>query len=169
MSTPYAIVNIKGGMQRDLAPFLLDNDSFPVLENAYLFRGRIQKRSSYSFVGTNGRLEGSPGSTDGAGLITLIDFGSGGIPVGVVELEINGDVLTDPGGASPVALLSTGATTGTLDRATGVLTTNALAAVVTYFPGRPVMGLKILEVPNQINDEQLIAFDTRYSLSLIHI
>jgi hypothetical protein len=163
MNQTFAIVDLRDGARRDATPFLLNNDAFPVLENAYLFRGRIERRSCTTAVGNDGRLKGTPGVTNGAGVITLLDGPStGGIPTGVVSFLINGDTLTDPGGASPVVLLTTGVTTGTLDRATGVLTTNAAGATVVYFPSRPVMGLTVLEQA-AINDELLMAYDTRYS------
>lgn len=163
MSSSFAIVNLRDGVRRDVEPFLINNDSFPTLENAYLFRGRIQRRSCFTFVGNDGRLKGTLGVTNGAGVIILLDgtFGTG-IPAGVASFLINGDTLTDPGGASPVVLLTTGVTTGTLDRNTGVLTTNAAAATVVYTPGLPVMGLRVRE-QSAINDELLIAFDTRWS------
>lgn len=164
MTTPnFAIVNMRDGIRRDVQSFLVSNDSFPTLENAYLFRGRIQRRSCFTTVGNDGRLKGTIGTTDGGGNITLEDgtFGTG-IPAGEVTFIINGDTLTDPGGVSPVILLTTGVTTGTLNRTTGVLTTNAPAAAVIYIPSLPVMGLRTLEQA-AINDELLMAFDTRYS------
>lgn len=163
MSGTFAIVNMRDGARRDLTPFLLNNDAFPILENAYLFRGRIQRRSCTTAVGNDGRLKGEIGTTDGAGNITLPDAAVGtGIPEGIASFIINGDTLTDPGGVSPVTLLTTGVVTGTLDRATGVLATSAAAAAVTYIPGLPVMGLTLLEQA-AINDELLIAYDTRFS------
>lgn len=164
MTSPnFAIVNMREGIRRDVQSFLVTNDSFPILENAYLFRGRIQRRSCFTTVGNDGRLKGTIGTTDGGGNITLLDgtFGTG-IPAGEATFIINGDTLTDPGGASPILLLTTGATTGTLDRATGILATNAPAALVIYIPGLPVMGLRTREQA-AINDELLLAFDTRYS------
>jgi len=163
---PFAVVNIRDGARRDVVPFLLQNDSFPIIENSYLFRGRIEKRSSFSPVGNDGRLKGTVGTTDGGGNITLLDGTvPGGIPAGVATFIINGSTLTDPGGASPVILLTTGAVTGTLNRTTGVLATNAPAAPVVYIPGLPVMGLLTREEVNPalINDELLEAFDTRYT------
>lgn len=163
-----SIVNLREGAQRDVESFLLNNDAFPILENAYLFRGRIQKRSCFSPVGVDGRLKGTIGTTDGAGSLTIGPIVSGS-PVGISIEEgistfiIDGDTLTDPGGNSPIDLLTTGSTTGTLTRTTGVLDTNALTEDVIYIPGLPVMGLCVREVENQINDEQLIAFDTRWT------
>lgn len=163
MSTQFSIVNLRDGVRRDVTPFLLDNDAFPVLENMYLFRGRIERRSCISALGITGRLHGTIGTTDGAGNITLPDGAVGtGIPAGIASFIIAGDTLTDPTGASPIALLTTGATTGTLTRATGVLATNALNTAVDYYPGLPVMGLTVLQQSN-INDELLLAYDTRFT------
>lgn len=164
MSSNFAIVNLRDGIRKDVESFLVENDSFPILENAYLFRGRIEKRSGFTPVGTDGRLKFNAGTTDGAGNLNLLDGTVGtGIPVGVAQFIINGDTLTDPGTAgNPVTLLTTGAVTGTLNRITGVLATNAAAAAVTYIPGLPVMGLRVLE-QEAINDEGLMAFDTRWT------
>lgn len=158
----FAIVNLRNGVQRDVVPFLLDNDAFPILENAYLFRGRIQRRSCFTFVGNDGRLKGNAGTTDGAGVLALLDATVGtGIPEGVAQFVMGGNTYTDPGGASPVALIRTGGVAATLDRVSG-LTAGPAATAVTYFPGLPVMGLKVWE-QTDLNDERLFAFDTRYS------
>jgi hypothetical protein len=163
MSGSFAIVNLRDGVRKDVESFLVENDSFPILENCYLFRGRIKKRSCFRPVGTDGRLKLVVGTTNGAGDLILLDGTfSSGIPSGVASFIINGSTLTDPTGAEPVTLLTTGAVTGTLTRTTGLLDTNAPAASVTYIPGLPVMGLRVLE-QDEINSEQLMAFDTRYS------
>lgn len=162
---PFSIVNLRDGARRDVESFLLKNDSFPIIENAYLFRGRIQKRSSYQTIGTNtGRLRWQIGTTGASPFVfTLPD-----IPItsSIVQFSIGSVFFTDPGGASPVNLLSTnGAYSGTLDRTTGVVTLNhpvILATAVFYYPGLPVMGLKVRE-QIAINDELLLGFDTRYS------
>lgn len=164
----FAIVNLKGGQRRDVESFLLDNDSFPILENAYLFRGRIEKRSGTTPVGPDGRLKGSLGNTGASPFaVTLLDGTvSGGIPVGIASFRIGTVLLTDPGGASPVNLISTDpAYTGTLNRATGALSIAHPGIAVTpviYVPGLPAMGLKTLE-QEAINEEFLMSFDTRYT------
>lgn len=181
MASTFAVVNLRDGQRRDVAPFLLSNDSFPILENAYLFRGRIERRSCFTNVGRDGRLRGSfTGVTDGAGNFTqaLLDGTfSTGIPAAVSSFQVSGTLagspvtvtLTDPGGASPVVLLTTNpAVTGTLTRSGGGAQIAiagldlATAITIVYFPGLPVMGLKVKEV-EAINDEDLIAFDTRWT------
>jgi hypothetical protein len=163
MGESFAIVNLRDGIRKDIESFLVDNDSFPILENAYLFRGRIERRSCFTPVGIDGRLKLIVGTTDVSGNLTLLD-GTGGlvIPTGVATFLINGSRLTDPGGSSPATLLTTGAVTGTLNRTSGLLATNAAGASVIYLPSLPVMGLKVRE-QDMLNDELLLAFDTRYS------
>lgn len=177
MTSPnFAVVNMRDGIRRDVQSFLVSNDSFPTLENAYLFRGRIQKRSCFKFVGNSGRLNGTIGTTDGAGnfSITLLDgMLAPGIPnataIFSVTLTVMGTpttvILTDPTGGAPVTLLSTNVlVSGTLDTTTGALSISGADALspVIYYPGLPVMGLRTLE-STPINDEALIAFDTRYT------
>jgi len=167
-SQTFAIVDLRDGARRDVTPFLLSNDAFPILENAYLFRGRIEKRSCFRPVGTDGRLKYSLGNTGASPFAATLEDAIGGLTIatGVGSFRIGSVILTDPGGASPVTLLSTDATySGTLNRGTGALsiTHPAIAATpVIYVPGLPVMGLRVLE-QDAINSEQLMAFDTRYS------
>lgn len=166
MST-FAVVNLRDGTRRDVKSFLLDNDAFPVLENAFLYRGRIQRRSCYSPIGidsSTGRLRWQIGTTGASPFtFTLPDIP---ITTGIAQFTIGSVTFTDPGGASPVNLLSSNALyTGTLNRTTGALslTHPAIAATaVYYYPSLPVTGLRTRE-QTAINDEKLLGFDTRYS------
>jgi len=168
MGESFAIVNLRDGIRKDVESFLVDNDSFPILENAYLFRGRIERRSCFTPVGTDGRLKWSLGNTGASPFTATLLDGTAGlvIPTGVASFRIGSVILTDPGGASPVALISTDPSySGTLNRATGALSiTHPVIAPtsVIYVPGLPVMGLKVREQA-ALNDELLLAFDTRYS------
>jgi len=168
MSGSFAIVNLRDGIRKDIESFLVENDSFPILENAYLFRGRIERRSCFTAVGTDGRLKWSLGNTGASPFTTILLDGTGGfeIPEGVSSFRIGDVILTDPGGASPVALISTDPLySGTLDRTTGALSIAhpvIAPTPVIYVPGLPVMGLKVRE-QDALNDELLLAFDTRYS------
>lgn len=164
----FAIVNLRDGLRRDLDPFLLDNDAFPILQNAYLFRGKLNRRSCFRSPGQDngrdGRLKWQIGTTG----VSPFAFTLPNIPLGIAfsQFTIGTVTFTDPGGASPVNLLSTdGAYSGTLDRATGVVSLAHPvigATSVFYIPGLPVMGLRTREV-SAINDERLLGFDTRYS------
>jgi len=168
MSGSFAIVNIRDGIRKDVESFLVENDSFPILENAYLFRGRIERRSCFTAVGTDGRLKWSLGNTGASPFVAILLDGTPPfvIPTGVASFRIGNVILTDPGGASPVVLISTDPLySGTLNRTTGALSiTHPVIAPtpVIYVPGLPVMGLKVRE-QDALNDELLLAFDTRYS------
>lgn len=57
----YLISNMEIGLERDREPWLLPAEAFPTLEDAYLFRGRIQRRRGYE---TLGRLVTAVGGMD---------------------------------------------------------------------------------------------------------
>jgi len=166
MSSPsFAIVDLRDGTRRDVEPFLLENDAFPVLENAYLFRGRVQRRSCFSKMGSGlSRLRWQIGTTDGSGNFsyTLPDAP---ITSAVSQFISGTSLFTDSGVAgAPANLLSITSATATLNRSSGALTITGsdAAAAVFYYPGLPVMGLRVRE-QNAINDELSLDFDTRYS------
>lgn len=159
---PFAIVNLRAGVRRDVEPFLVDNDAFPVLENCYLFRGRIERRSSFTKIGfSDGKLKQVLGQTDGAGNFSTTLLST---PVlgGISVFLVGSTTYTDSGAGG--ALLVNGIGTASL-----VLLTGAFSIVggppntdVIYEPGLPVMGLRFKE-EDPINDEAYIGFDTRYS------
>jgi hypothetical protein len=90
MSGSFAIVNLRDGIRKDIESFLVENDSFPILENAYLFRGRIVRRSCFTAVGTDGRLKWSLGNTGASPFVAVLLDGTGGltIPEGVASFRI---------------------------------------------------------------------------------
>lgn len=51
MAEPFLIANMEIGLERDREPWLLPDQAFPTLEDAYLFRGRIQRRRGYANLG----------------------------------------------------------------------------------------------------------------------
>ncbi len=164
----FAIVNLRDGTRRDLTPFLLDNDAFPLLQNMYLFRGRIERRSGYQPIGEgDGRLKWSLGNTSSSPFTyTLLNIP---IVTGVSQFAIGDVILTDPGGSSPVTLLSTDASySGTLNRTTGALSISfpsISATPVIYYPGLPALGLLDKE-ETAVNQEATIGFDQAYSYIL---
>lgn len=160
--SPFAIVNLRAGVRRDVEPFLVDNDAFPVLENAYLFRGRIQRRSCFSAIGaTDGKLKRVIGQTDALGNFndTLLNIP---IPSGLSVFLVGTTTYTDGGGGG--ALLVNGIGTASLNLLTGVfaIVGGPPTTDVIYEPGLPVMGLRFKE-EDPINDEAYMGFDTRYS------
>src|SRR5437879_3333235 len=98
---PFMIANTKVGLERDIEPWLLPNDAYPELEDAYMFRGRIKKKQGYQLLA---RLCRKVGMTDAMGnaSITLLN-----IPLqpGFSHFVVGAEFFQDPGGASPVVLL----------------------------------------------------------------
>lgn len=154
---------INRGLRKDVTAFNIDNDNFPVLINAYQWRGRVKRKRGTSLLG---RLSRYLGTTNGAGnlVVTILPIP---IAVGKASFTVGTDIFTDGGGASPVALTTNSSGTGTLNRATGVLTITGSQAntAVIYYPTLPVMGLEDLILTiNQYPGT--LAFDTDYSYNI---
>lgn len=163
----YLISSFDIGQKNDIEPWLLPEQAFESLEDAYVWRGRVKKRWGYSLIGgtdLNSRLRIDLGNTDANG-----DF-SGTVPGNVFQVgqsfSVGSDIFTVSvtGSAPPGTMLSTGAGSGTYNTTTGaVVITGASATTAVYFyPSLPVMGIITRERP-EINFETVIAFDTRFS------
>ncbi len=162
----YSPLHISGnttGLVQNREEFLLPNDAYPTLQNAYIFRERIKRKPGYELLG---RLQRNIGTTDGAGN-AVINITPLPIQTGIASFTVGSNVFMDPGTtANPgvQTLITNGPGTATLNRLTGVLTitgSNATTAV-EYFPGLPVMGIRIRELQTSAND-QTIFFDQNYA------
>lgn len=151
------------GLRKDKLPFLIDNDSFPVLVNAYQWRGRVLRKRGTELLN---RLQRYLGTTDGAGNL-VVTISPQPIASGIITVTIDTDIFVDGGGASPVALTTNSGGSATLNRATGVLTiAGSLANTdVLYNPSLPVMGIEELRInPNEAPGT--LAFDTDYAYNI---
>lgn len=174
---------INKGIRTDRTPFVIDNDSFPTLVNAYQWRGRIKRKRGTSQLGRLTRYFDSnivsynPGnatqvlSAGGAGNL-LTGFTNSGlqangsiVPGSVSIFDVTTSVTyTDP---SLNGTLSPG---GTINYATGAFTitpaaANTVRALFNYYPTLPVMGLEEL-VLDPSDFPGCIAFDTRNSFNI---
>lgn len=68
---------INKGLRNDVTPFNIDNDSFPVLINAYQWRGRIKRKRGTSFLTRLRRYFNSNSSSYNSGSTTITLDGSG--------------------------------------------------------------------------------------------
>jgi hypothetical protein len=156
---------INRGLKSDREAFVIDNDSFPTLVNAYQWRGRVKRKRGTSLLG---RLSRFLAITDGSGN-RVVTITPQPISSGISTFVIGSDIFVDPGGASPVNLV-TNSTTGsaTLNRTTGVLTitTSQPTTAIIYYPTLPVMGLEDLAI-NANQFPGTLAFDTRYSYNIL--
>jgi hypothetical protein len=163
MGQKIVIGPINKGLMNNRLPFVIDNDSFPILLNAYQWRGRVKRKRGTSLLG---RLNRFLGTTDGSGNLLVTILPTPILP-GIASFIIGSDIFTDPGGASPVALITNGSGSATLNRSTGVLTITGSIALtsVIYYPSLPVMGFEDLIIDNTTGVGNL-TFDTTYSYNV---
>jgi len=172
------IANFKTGFETDRKPFLINNDAFPVLNNAYIWREQIARKRGTSLLG---RLERtltaqSLGSTNGGGafsgnIFTILGLNASqpnaSIALGTITITIGADIFTEPAIPDGTLSGSTGGV-GTINYATGALTitgapgTTAITITFSYYPGLPVMGFEDFDI-GLVNQPIPVALDTLYS------
>lgn len=168
----FMIAPLNTGLQTDLKPWLIPDDAFFRLQNAYIFRGRVRKR--FGAILMNGSVDPSVaqlysrfrilvGTTDGSGNL------SGTVPGVIFQIgqlfSIGDEIFTVYQTGTPVAMLKTGSTTtATYDTTTGAFNFVGAAALtdVFFYPAQPVMGLLTYETA-AINDEPVFGFDTQFA------
>lgn len=155
-------------LQNDLRPWLIADNAFQALNNAYVFRGRVRKRFGSRWMGPTqfqSRFRINVGTTDG-----VTGSLSGTVPGAIGALgqlfTIGTEIFTvinSTPGAQP--MLDTGTTTTkTFDVSTGdfVFVGAPVATAVFWYPANPVMGLTNYEV-GPINNQPTYGFDTQFA------
>ena len=169
---PLKITGMASGLVQNRENFLLPDDAYPVLQNAYVWRERILRKKGNELLG---RLQRSVSVANAltAGSINLISAlsleSTASIAPGTISLvgSVDGTTYTDP--AMNGTLTATGGTGtgGTINYSTGVLTITAgagetMTGTIEYYPGLPVMGIDVQELLNSEVD-QTIFFDQKYA------
>ncbi|HMG16083.1 MAG TPA: hypothetical protein VK590_11585, partial [Saprospiraceae bacterium] len=121
---------INKGLRNDRTAFVIDNDSFPTLINAYQWRGRVKRKRGTQFLGRLTRFFSSTVSSySSVSTITLNGGGAGNLLTGFslqpdgnivpgsVTITIGGNVYTDPNQDGTL----TGPNPGTINYATGAI------------------------------------------------
>src|SRR5271169_1332079 len=108
---------INKGYRTDRTPFVIDNDNFPTLINAYQWRGRVKRKRGTVFLG---RLNRFLGTTDGSGALTMT-INPHPIDSGIISVVVGSDLFTDQGGSSPVTMITNSIGSAILVRTTGIL------------------------------------------------
>lgn len=179
------------GLNTYYEPFLLPEKAYPILEDAYCWRGKTQRNPGYDLLGRLRRTvtKAAMGniSAAGAGTVTFNIFTGMGIlatepnaqilpgtvldPITIIIGAPIGQTLTDTTGTGTLAIAPAGLiTAASINYATEVLSltfsgaagVSAATVSMKYFPSLPVMGLRLQEQP-AINNEDMIAFDTKYA------
>lgn len=167
----------KTGLEYDKEEFMLPNDAFTTIEDAYIFRDRVQKKLGYTLLG---RLHRNPkllpellGWTVGAGEFFVgavfhspVSPGTVQITVGALQFADNGNgTLSETTGAVGVYY-------GTIEYESGTVDLDMIPGVgaavpvnVTdyrYLARQPVMGIGKREL-EALNRVETIAFDQNHS------
>lgn len=153
------------GLQNNVEPWLIPDQAFAILNNAYVWRGRLRKRFGSQWMGetqTASRLRYNIGTVAAHAL-----------PAGATQLaegqmfSVDGDIFTIYQLGNGVATYNTNpAITATIDTTVNPNTVTFVGApagsTVYWYPARPVMGIGQYEAA-AINNEPTIAFDTTYA------
>lgn len=171
----FLIAPMTSGLQTDVEPWLIPDEAFAQLNNAYVWRGRLKKRFGSSLIvpstGTDAgfeqlvsRLRIKVGTTDGAGDL------AGTVPGATFKIgqmfSIGTEVFTVYQTGTPAVMLTNSgtATTYTYDTTSGAF--DIQGSIITedcyFYPAEPVMGFANYEHAN-INDEPTYAFDTQFA------
>lgn len=172
--SPLKITGNSTGLVQEREEFILPDDAYPVLQNAYVWRERIKRKKGYQLLGRLQRnfINQVLGNTGGGGniprnLITVFSLETGSQIVPGSVVAVIGGVITYTDNGLGV-LVSSGIGTGTINYATGaisILASTPLSPVTVsfgYYPCLPVMGIRVRELLNSAND-QTIFFDQKYA------
>lgn len=173
---------VNRGLRNDRTPFIIDNDSFPTLINAYQWRGRIKRKRGTSLLNRLTRFFNS-GLISYSSIITIPIDGSGNgnlitgfglqtkasLVPGTIQIQDGAINYTDPG-ANGILISNPPGFNGTVNYASGAINlpsqpgTNA-STVFQYYPDLPVMGLEELSLIST-QFPGTLAFDTVYSYNI---
>jgi hypothetical protein len=162
---------LETGLQQNLRPFLIADDAFDLLQNAYVFRGRVRKRFGSRLMGSGFT---SP-VTEPLFSRLRVQVGTIGAPVSPVpgtifkigqEFSAGDQIFTVYQNGNPAAMLSTGPGTGTFSTTTGAFalagTGLAGGTPIWWYPSEPVMGLCNYQ-NGPINNQPSYGFDTQFA------
>lgn len=167
------------GLKTDVKPWLIPDEAFSEIKNAYVFRGRVRKRFGSRLLDNSpllSRLRLSIGTTNASGNTPAATFvpRSGITPLVTPDIgqlfSIGTQVFTVTVLGTPGNMIRSGSATGaSFDTSTGEVVITGADALTTiyYYPALPVMGLLSYEQLS-VNDEMTIAFDTRFSYQYIN-
>ncbi len=167
------ISSFETGLETDVKPFLLNNEAFPQLINAYVWRKRVLRKRGTNLLGRLQRELSVVGFSLTGSSINLKVVFSLGADAQIVPRSINitglidGTTYTDPAGDGVLVATGGTGTGGSINYVTGVLTITAgagegLTGTFSYYPVLPVMGLEDFEI-GTISQPLMISFDTDYS------
>ncbi len=166
----FLIGPINTGLQTDLKPFLIPDDAFTELQNAYVFRGRVRKRFGSIWMGptqANTRLRVSLGNNTNAAMNLPANTTNHTPQLAIGQMfslgadffyvyQLGAGVATYTTNPAVTAVINSVAAPNTITFTGGALTQ------VNWYPALPVMGITQYEI-GAINDHPTYAFDTEFA------
>lgn len=166
------------GVQRNMKPFMIPEQAFPDLENAFIWRGRIERKAGFQNLGRLRRLItaqnlaaiplGTPATINIKSQLSITETNAT-LQTGF-SIVFGAQTLTDSGTGTLAIAPAGDVATATINYNTWILTLTynapiALTPVFTgaYFPGLPVMGIRTRDIQGVINNDSTIFFDTVYA------
>lgn len=188
---PLYIKGMETGLVQQRENFLLPDDAYPILENAFVWRERIKRKQGYQLLGRLRRVLTTVSigniSAAGAGTFTFNIFTGLGVLATQPNAQLQAGTVANPliiAIGAPISQtltdtlgIGTFTVTGagpiisaTINYSTGILSitfsgaAGASAATITgaYYPNLPVMGLRTRQLTS-VTNEQMIAFDQVYA------
>jgi len=158
---PLYISGYAGGLVQSRQNFLLPADAYPVLENAFVWRERIKRKSGFQLLGRLRRdLTAQPlGNLSGGGAFSgnirsiLSLQATGELEPGSLVITDGTNTFTDNGLG---VLVGVPGGSGTVNYSTMAITITggvggaAITATFGYYPGLPVMGLRQESLPTSM-------------------
>ena len=157
----------KSGLTRNSRPWIIPDNAFASLTNAYVFRGRVRKRIGTRYMSQDSSLL-SRLRMQVATITSQAASGTVPAAAGAVgqAFSIGENIFTVNVTGTPANLLIDGtATTATFDTSSGAFVFNGVpvadTTVVYWYPNLPVMGLLNMDTASLTSF--LIGFDTQYA------
>jgi len=164
----FLIAPLKEGLVNNLKPWLIPDDAYQELKNAYVFRGRLKKRWGTKYIDDNtsqlaSRLRINIGTTDAGGNFPATIVAGSLFQVGQ-QFSIGATIFTVTTAGAAALVSTVGGQTGTFNTGTGSVTfaTADALTIVYYYPSTPVMGIATYD-SNIINFERMYAFDQQFA------
>jgi len=190
---PLYIKGMEKGLVQSRIEFILPDDAYPTLENAFIFRERIKRKQGSQLLGRLRRqitmpaadmtVAGQTANVFNFFTITGITEANAEIEAGSISITITGGnaanaaTYTDNGDGTFTTTGNGNAATSSINYITGAVVVGYIVVAAApdssinitfnYFPSLPVMGLRSRELVS-INNEETIAFDQTYAYRFIN-
>jgi hypothetical protein len=153
--------------------FILPEDAYPTLQNAYVWRERIKRKQGGKWLGRLQRnvTVGANSGRQNGNLLSGFETTTGQIAPGTLNItDSSGTIWTDPN-SDGVLVANIVTPNAFINYSTGVITQNGVggpsfslnsASSYGYFPGLPVMSIRPWDSTSATQDT-IIFFDTTYA------